>query len=162
MISTWAGLAYTISLRRNTQLAVLCQTFRTYFPLIFSNHSTSSDLERLFTPKLNYRYWSSFTSLCLRQRLCLSLSVCLYLCSFVSVSACVCLPLPPSGCCIAISTESEMFLLLMHTNAQPLTGADSMKREAAEINTYVMREKGPPNGLAICICQRLSSGCIDV
>lgn len=58
--------------------------------------------------------------------------------------------------------QSEMFLLLMHTNAQPLTGADSMKREAAEINTYVMRERGSPNGLPICFCQRLRQGCIDI
>ncbi len=74
----------------------------------------------------------------------------------------LCPRLSPSGSCFAISTKSEMFLLLMHTNAQPLTGADSMKREAAEINTYVMRGKRPPNGLPICVCQRLSWGCIDI
>lgn len=45
-----------------------------------------------------------------------------------------------------------MFLLLMHTNAQPLTGADSMKREASEINTYVMREKRAAKWLAnLCL-----------
>lgn len=172
MISTWAGLQSRTSSKHDVlhweiiHSWLYCTIKDTgHFSLFlsdFSIHSTSSDLERLFTAKLHYRYWSSFTSLCLRQCLCLSLSGCLCLGSFVSVSACLCLPLLPSGCCIAISTESEMFLLLMHTNAQPLTGADSMKREAAEINTYVMREKGPPNGLAICICQRLSSGCIDV
>lgn len=92
----------------------------------------------------------------------LSLSDCRYLVSFFSIPVSLFLPLPHSGCCIAISTQSEMFLLLMHTKAQPLTGADSMKREAPEINTYVMRQKGPPNGLPICVCQRLSRGCIDV
>lgn len=65
-----------------------------------------------------------------------------------------------SACCSAI--KSEVFLLLMHTNAQHLTGADSMKREAAEINTYVMKEKRPPNDLPICACQRRRSGCIDI
>lgn len=47
-----------------------------------------------------------------------------------------------------------MFPLLMHTNAQPLTGADSMKRGAAEINTYVMRGKGAAKWLAnLCLSE---------
>lgn len=62
----------------------------------------------------------------------------------------VCLPHSSPACCIAI--KSEMFLLLMHTNAQHLTGADSMKREAAEINTYVMRERGSAKWFAnLCL-----------
>lgn len=62
--------------------------------------------------------------------------MCLLICIYHFFSLC----LFSSGCRRAI--KSEMFALLMHTNAQHLTGADSMKGEAAEINTYVMRGKG--------------------
>lgn len=58
--------------------------------------------------------------------------------------------------------EVRNVLVWMHTSAQRLTGADSMKREAAEINTYVMRQKEHPNGLPIYVCQRLSVDRIDV
>lgn len=58
--------------------------------------------------------------------------------------------------------EVRNVLVWMHTSAQRLTGADSMKREAAEINTYVMRQKEHPNGLPIYVCQKLSMDCIDV
>lgn len=62
-----------------------------------------------------------------RPSVCVSVSICSQHCALVAV---------------LLSAQSEVFLLLMHTSAQPLTGADSMKREAGEINTYVMRGKG--------------------
>lgn len=66
-------------------------------------------------------------------------------------------PTPPTPVC-HIAIERGMFPLLMHTDAQRLTGADSMKRGAAEINTYVMREREATNGWPICVCQGLSEG----
>lgn len=88
---------------------------------------------------------------------CVYMSVCLYLAnSCVLLSLFLSLSVHPLLASIPI--KSEMFLLLMHTNAQRLTGADSMKRGAAEINTYVMKEKEAPNGSPICVCQRLSEG----
>lgn len=47
--------------------------------------------------------------------------------------------------------EVRTVQLWMHTSAQRLTGADSMKGEAAEINTYVMRWEQQPNGLGWAI-----------
>lgn len=63
----------------------------------------------------------------------------------------------------SIAIKSEMFPLLMHTNAQRLTGADSMKRGAAEINTYVMKEKGSAKWLAnLCLSKAERGLRIDV
>lgn len=106
---------------------------------------------------LHYCFWP------LSPFLSVSVSVVLYLARLFhpSPSTPLCHP-PRSSSARRIAIKSEMFLLLMHTNAQRLTGADSMKRGAAEINTYVMREKEPPNGSPICVCQRLSEGRIDI
>lgn len=57
----------------------------------------------------------------------------------------------------------EMLMLWTHMDAQKVTGAHSVKREAAEIKTYVMREEVVAvNGFAISVCQRLSYTRIDV